>query len=225
MLATGGQWAGDMNTTALINRVALAIQDASFDDDAILGYINEGVEAVAGEVPLPALETETTIDSVASQGFTELPEDFQTHLRYVYSNKTRRKITILSSLVRLREETPELEGGLIKRCAVAGNLLYYAPAPAEEEELLIIYHAKPEEYANSTGEDAIIPSHIGPRILLAYACKEIYEFIEDGVDGQKVNVARWEQKYQEALEELKMFLGPLYNRPTGEMAPTDMMRL
>lgn len=214
-----------MNVQALINRVSLAIQDASFDDDDILGYINEGMEAVAGEVPLPALETETTINSVASQGNTFLPDDFQTHLRYVYSNTTKTKITILSSLVRLREESSEFEAGKIRRCAVAGELLYYAPDSSTAEELLIIYHAKPEEYTNTTDAETIIPSHIGPRILMSYACKEIYEFIEDGIDGQKVNVARWEQKYQEALEELKMFLGPLYNRPTGEMGTTDMTGL
>ena len=50
-----------MDTELLIERVARVIQDASFSDEDILAYINEGLGAVAGEVPLPALEVETTV--------------------------------------------------------------------------------------------------------------------------------------------------------------------
>ena len=214
-----------MDVGALITRVARVVQDASFDNDDILSYINEGLAAVAGEVPLPSLETQDTVATVVDQEWTELPEDFQTHLRFVYSQTRREKLTILSNLVRLREETVWPEGGLVQRVAVSGGKLFYSPVPAESENLDLIYHSRPTPYEGDDAETDYIPAHIGPRILLAYACKEIYDLIEDGVDGAKINVQRWEQKYQEQLQELIMFLGPLYNRPTGEMGTFDAMRL
>jgi len=214
-----------MDTKLLIQRVARVIQDASFLDEDILAYINEGLGAVAGEVPLPALEVETTVETDPLDDNIALPTDFQTHLRFVYSQVQKRKLIIMSNLVRLRETTPALEGGLARRVAVSGGRLYYAPTPAAAETLDLIYHAKPTPYEGDDDETDYIPVHIGHRILQAYACKEIYELIEDGVEGQKVNTAKWEQKYAEQLQELVMFLGPLYNRPVGEMSTFDAMGL
>jgi hypothetical protein len=206
-----------MDTELLIQRVARVIQDASFSDDDILAYINEGLAAVSGEVPLPALEVETEVATDPLADNIALPTDFQTHLRFVYSQTRRRQVRILSNLVRLREVSPAIEGGLVRRVAVSGGRLFYAPTPAEAEPLDLIYHAKPTPYEGLDDETDYIPVHIGHRILQAYACKEIYELIEDGVEGQKINTAKWEQKYVQQLQELIMFLGPLYNRPVGEM--------
>ena len=214
-----------MDTELLIQRVARVIQDGSFTNDDILAYINEGLGAVAGEVPLPALEVQETVETDPDADHIPLPELFQTHLRYCYSQTRRRPVRILSNLVRLRETSAPIEGGLVRRVAVSGGKLFYAPTPAEPELLDLIFHSKPVPYEGDDAEPDYIPVHIGPRILQAYACKEIYDLIEDGVDGAKINVQRWEQKYQQKLQELIMFLGPLYNRPTGEMGTFDAVGL
>jgi hypothetical protein len=217
-----------MNIKALLERTSLVIQDGSFTHAIVLPFINEGLRVVAGEVPLQALEKEDIITTVADEGETSLPSDYQNHLRYAYSNTGRRRLRIYSNLVRLREMTPTNTGGFIARCAVSGTrTLHYTPVPSTEEELSIIYHSMPEPYESLTSEDEedIIPAHIGPRILLAYACKEIWNLIEDGTEGQQVNTAKWENKYEMALEDLRTFVGPLYTRPNIEMLPVDMTGL
>ena len=45
-------------------------------------------------------------------------------------------------------------------------------------------------------------------MLTNYACSRIYATIEDGVDGQLVNTAKYEALYQEALLRLERYARP-----------------
>lgn len=214
-----------MDTEALISSISKVIQDGSFDDDDILAYINEGLEAVAGEVPLKFLEVRDTINAETTNGYVALPEDYHDHLRFVYSNTTKRRIKIYPDLARLLEKTQMTGVGVISRCCVSGGNLHYTPIPSSVEELQVIYHKMPEPYEGDEDEDNVIPSHIGPRILRAYACMEIWNIIEDGTEGPQVNTQKWGEKYNLALAELKLYMGPFYTRPNNEMESTDEMGL
>lgn len=214
-----------MNLDSVISRVERAVDDASFGRGDIRGYINDGLEAVAGALPLPSLEKTAVVETVADQNWLELPSDFYMHLRYVQSEKTNRRVQMYPDIARLYERTPVTEGGLVRRCTAVGGRLYYSPTPASPEELKIVYHARPERYTASGTVTDYIPAHIGPALLEAYACKEIWDLIEDGVDGAKINTDRWEQKHAQRLEALMLFLGPFYNRPVHEMETLDVMRL
>lgn len=215
-----------MDVNLLIRTVlGRAVQDLSFADVDVLGYINEGLATVAGLVPLPRLETLTTVEADPAEESIPLPEDFLVHLRYAYSLVTRRKLLILSNLVRLREATSRHDAGSVKRVAVSGDRLFYSPSPPSYEQIEIVYHRKPPEYAGGEDEQDIMPEHIGPRILLAYACRKMYAVTEAKAQEHKENFAYWDAQYRECLEELKAFLGPLYNRPVNEMRIFDAMGL
>lgn len=209
-----------MNVTRLIARVARTVQDGSYSDGDILEYINEGLFAVSGLLALPELERSALVSTDPDAKHVPLPADYHNHLRFVYSGNRRRSIRIYSNIVRLREERP-----LQMAVAVSGSNLHYYPSPAQPEELEIVYHARPEEYIDDLVQPDHLPSHVGLRVLHAYCCKRIYDEIEDGIDGQKINTLAWEKRYIEAVGELSMFLGPFYTRPVGEMGSFDMMRL
>lgn len=202
-----------MNTIALYTRVSRIIQDASFSESDIVDYLNEGLLAVCGEVPLPELETSATLTTLTDADHVALPGDFLVHLRFAYSGDTNRKLSILNSLSRLRELTLHTVAGPVKRVVASGGNLFYAPTPTTAESIKIIYHKTPTPYTGIASEPDYIPAHIGPRILVAYAAKEIFELIEDGAIEQKVNTIHWMQKYQMALDELKVYLGNLYSPP------------
>ncbi len=208
-----------MNTVALYGRISRVIQDASFSESDIVDYINEGLRAVCGEVPLPELETSTTLTATDTQDYVALPADFLVHLRFAYLDDTNRKLAIMNSLTRLREITLGRTGANVVRVCVSGGNLFYAPVPGTSQDINIVYHKKPTAYTGTEDEPDYIPANIGPRILLAYACREIYELIEDGAMDQKVNTVHWTQKYQMAMDELKGFLGPMYAPPVSRQTP------
>ena len=213
-----------MNVDAVVARVMRAVDDGSFSPSDVKSYINDGLEAVAGMLPLPSLEKTATVTTVLSQAYLTLPTDFYHHVRFVKSQTTRRHITMYPDLARMYECTPVAEAGTVRRATVVGNSLHYSPTPATVENLTIVYHAAPTRYATSTGPD-YIPAHIGPALLEAYACKEIWDLIEDGIDGSPVNAQRWQAKFDKRLEDLRLYLGPFYNRPVREMETLDVMRL
>lgn len=209
----------------MYTRVSRVIQDASFSENDIMDYINEGLRAVAGEVPLPALETSGELTAAITGGSVELPADFLVHLRFAYSGTTNRKLAILNSLTRLRELTLRSTGTSVSRVCASGGQLFYAPLPTAEEPINIIYHKAPTPYTGLANEVDYIPPNIGPRILLAYCCKEIYELIEDGAVDQKINTMHWLNKYQMHMNELKEFLGPMYAPPTSRLTPNAEPRM
>ncbi len=202
-----------MDVSKIIERVQKTVQDVSFTDDDILDYINEGIMTVAGLIALPALEKTDTVITATDKDYKALPDDFHGHLRHVYSTARRVQVEIHSNLVRLREKVSRRTSGFVFGVAVSAGNLFYTPTPLMAETLEIIYHTLPDPLEDTMDEPDYLPPHVGPILLHAYACQCIFDLIEDGVDGNKINTAHWEGKYQAALGELLLFVGPLYTKP------------
>jgi hypothetical protein len=47
-----------------------------------------------------------------------------------------------------------------------------------------------------------LPDHLQHELLVSYACKEIFNETEDGVEASKVNTLRYEARFQAALARL-----------------------
>ena len=203
-----------MNVTELIEKVQTTVQDPSFIDEVVLGYINQGLLEIAGLIPLSELETVDTVTTVEGASEVDLPSNYHKHLRRCYSQTSLRSIPIFSNVVRLKEKLyANGVGGIVRGVAVKGRVLCYEPEASATEDLEITYHAMPSAMDDTEDETDYIPAHIGPRILQAYVCKCAFDLIEDGMDGQKLNTLRWESNYNNNLAELALFVGPLYTKP------------
>lgn len=205
-----------MNVTELIEKVQGTVQDSSFIEDVVLGYLNQGLLTVAGLdfVHIPELETHDEVETVADAYLVDLPDDYHKSLLQAFSVTNNRNIVIYPSYVRMTERLGRAgSGGYVRGVAVKGSQLCYNPIPSSKETISLVYYAYPTPLQDTDDEPDILPRHIGEKLLHAYACKECFDLIEDGIDGKKVNTARWEEKYNQALVELTRFLGPVYTKP------------
>jgi len=200
-----------METAAEINaEVARRVQDSAFILDDTVRYINKGLKEIAGTLLLPKLlTTETTVDTVVDTAYADLPDNFMQNLHYCYSNNYNRKIRIYDSLELLYSSFTTLDlGGRVVGVARRGERLYYQRIPASAETLRIHYYKYPTEITASTGEPDCLPEFLVRPLLVNYVCKEIFELIEDGMEGPTPNTDRYEKKFGIAMAQLNAHIGP-----------------
>jgi hypothetical protein len=67
--------------------------------------------------------------------------------------------------------------------------------------------------ANDRDKPDMLPSHLHRRLLVNYACKELFSRIEDGMDGKKANTAYHDNEYKTAFSELELWIIPRASEP------------
>jgi len=227
----------------LIADVRRLIQDDSYGDETILGFLNDGITEIAawdnddpklglvGNILLPALETSAIVTTSLTDAFVALPANYAKELYKVTFAGQLSPIDILSNMrVMLEQWDDDLtHEGLVEDVTVVGGRLYYQPIPTEATELTVWFYRLPTllENFDPSGEntgfmdsgdttfqgdddtgfiDALsddipncLPDHLHKSLLVSYAAKEIFNEIEDGIEGRKINTERYEGKYQQAL--------------------------
>lgn len=189
----------------LIQRVEEIIQRSY--DGSIEAKINEGFDICASEVLLPALESEGTIDTDAT-GITALPDSWS-YDRGLYSCSygDGNVVNVVDSVSLLEKEYPgfrtELLTGDVKICTVRAKKLVYYPIPSTTTTLTCGFYKEHTELNNLTDTPDELPKHLHYKLLCSFAAKEIFDIIEDGIDGSKVNTAIYSNKFKAALNDLK----------------------
>lgn len=213
-----------MTASQLIWEVQRVIQDSkAYPAEVVLGFLNQGLLDVAswdnldpklgivGSILLPALEASGSVTTEPEIPYVDLPSDYHKELYQVSFDDQPSIPNILSNMrVFLEEYDGDLTNtGPIEDVTVVGSQLYFQPIPEEATELTLRYYAQPPLLVNydpsETETDDIpicLPLEFHRGLLVNYALKEIYDEIEDGIDGQKLNTARYEIKYQQALSKL-----------------------
>ncbi|MHC4310882.1 MAG: phage adaptor protein [Planctomycetota bacterium] len=201
---------------SLAEKVAQRIDDRSYTYDTILDKLNQGLRRIAGKHLLPDLETITNVDTDANVNNIRLPRDYQRNLRWAHSTTHNRRIKIYPSTVQLFRWFNMLDQtGRIVGLAIKGRHLYYQRVPSSSETIRLNYWRYPERIDMRTEKVDVLPEHLVEPLLVSYACREIFEEIEDGIDGQKVNTTYYDKKYTEAEGELSELLGPETRLPVG----------
>lgn len=205
-----------IETASEINdEVETIVQDASFGLSDTISYINKGLKEISGLILLPKLlEVETIIDTIISQAYASLPDNFQRALHYCYSNTTNRKIHIYNDVRLLYRQFSRLDlGGQVVGVAVKGQSFYYQRIPLVAETLRIHYYKYPTTIVTEANQPDCLPEFLVRPLLVNYVAKEIYSLIEDGEDGQKTNTMHYEAKFVEAMAELNRYVGPEPREP------------
>ena len=198
-----------MTLNELVQKVQTAIQDPSFSEAQITGYINRGLFEVAGAVQLPELYKFESITTDVDNPFTALPSDFMRDVVFIHSQKNGGRLTVEVSHIKFLKLYPGLDrtGGGIARASVKGSMLFYQPVPSTPDTLTVHYHRKPDMLAEGSDEPDCLPAHLQEALLVSFAAWKIFSLIEDGIEGPKVNTDRYDRDFHLALADLKVFLG------------------
>ena len=203
-----------MTGEELITRVVRTVQDNSYDEEVILDLLNEGLMEVAGRVRLPGLEVTADVDTVPGNHQAALPANYQ-HGLFDCQSLTTIPVRVLNSKRQIMAKYGSFDhsGAVRHVCAPAQNTLYYVPIPEVVDTLTLSYYRLPDTLTE-TGIPSCLPAEFH-KILHSYACFEIFDEIEDGMEGAKVNTDRHEGKFERLVGKLKLRYkeGQSYPRP------------
>jgi len=205
-----------MTLNDLMEDVIDIVQDPKLGEDRPKRLLNEGYEncLFATSDPLPDLEQQGTVTTVLNQAHVDMPDDYLRDLNWVYDQTLDRRVTLLGGLQLLKIKYPGLaKTGNVEHAAVSNRVLYYQGIPATRRTLSLNYYRKPTLMANDRDTPIMLPSHLQRRLLVNYACKELFSRIEDGLDGKKANTAYHAMEFDRAFKELELWIIPRASEP------------
>lgn len=205
-------------TEELVDFVSDIIQDSSYTDATILKYINRGLRQIAGGLfitspdrtqvfssPLPNLLTSDTITTSLTLPYVTMPEDFGRNLIAAISSATNIRLTIIDSFAEFLNMYPTLNmSSSVINVAVRGTRLYYQGIPTSADTITLHYYSTPTELEDDEDVPDCLPTHLQEELLINYAAMKIYDQIEDGIDGAKVNTDSYTAKFMKAMIDLEM---------------------
>ncbi len=207
---------GTCRAGRLVDEVAAIARDPSFTATGILELLNRGLFEIAGRVRLPELETSAEVSASPDRAEVRLPADYHRDLLSVTVPAERRRVRLYPCLESLERRFPGLDRtGNVLGAAAGGRSLYYQGVPASPVTLRLRYYRAPEPLETESGRVDCLPQHLAASLLVSYACREIFERIEEGADGRKTQTERFEARFDAAMRELEAFYGPEYRESDG----------
>jgi hypothetical protein len=179
-------------------RAALAaiIQDPSYNDEYLNQYLNYAYALAAGMVQIPGLKSIgslTTVVDTYTLDLSLLTGGFGGKLTYIGRSAANAKaITIYATLEDFVAAYPTLDetGAVVEAVVNEGSTLWYQPYPtaaADVDTLNVVYYRNPPTLSDDTDVPSYIPAHIHSELIVLGAAWTIFDQIEDGIDGEKIN--------------------------------------
>lgn len=199
-----------MTLGELRQELANVVQHPSYteDDELLTRYLNEAYIHAVDRAMIPDFKRVDTVNTVVDQAYANI----STISTYSFSGRlllvNGGAIEILKSLEELNFNYPDMTlAGPVAAVALEGNILWYQKVPATPQTLSIVYYAYPPEMVDDEDVPEAIPVFLQRRILVHRAASFIFDQIEDGVEGQKVNTAAQRLQANNAMQELFHHLG------------------
>lgn len=191
----------------LIDEVQIIVVDDSDSVvDAIPKRINEALFEAVEAADIPEFKKVGIVTTIIDQAWTTMPSGFNGKLLFVGNDSTSLAIAE-GGVQQLMETSPLLdESGPVHTVAVEGTTLYYQGIPDAATVLPILYRVFPTAF--SASNDVVpdcIPPHLQTSVLVHSAAAKIFNTIEDGVEGEKVNTNAQLYLHNGYLEQLKAF--------------------
>lgn len=190
-----------MNLEEMRDEVENLVDDPSFDPDTIDSYLNQMLTYSAGLVNLPTLKRISTVDTIVGQAYASisgLDGGFSGVLRRV-KNDEGKEPRIFSNLESLLDVYPTMvEEGAVEAVALEGSTLWYQKIPLSAETLLLLYFQNPSTLVGGGDSPGDIPEHLHRKLLVHGAAYMMFDQIEDGIEGEKVNTVH---HFHQALNE------------------------
>ena len=179
-----------MNLEELRDEVKIIIADPDYSDDEIDKYINQALSYTAGLVNLPDLKAIESVDTITSQNYVNLSTitgGFSGVLRRV----VKEGIKIYPTLELLASDYVGNwdAAGEVEAVCLEGNVLWYQKIPALAETLMCVLYKNPTVLEDDDDIPSNLPASLHKLLLVNGASHLIYNEIEDGIEGEKVNTA------------------------------------
>jgi hypothetical protein len=179
-----------MNRLEIRTEVENIIQDGSFSKTVLNGYINQAIAYAAAQVDIPELKRISTVDTIPGQAYASLSGltgGFSGKLGRV-KNADGDAIEIFSTLDLLLDDYPTMdEEGDVEAATLEGSSLWYQKIPDAAETLTCLYYKNPAILSADDESPSGFPTHLHRQIFVHSTAYIIYDMIEDGVEGEKVN--------------------------------------
>lgn len=181
---------GFMNRLQIRTEIENVIQDDSFSETTLNEYIEQAILYTTANADIPELKRIDTVDTILGQAYTSL-----SGLTGGFSGKLRRvknvegdAIKIFSDLALLMDEYPTMdEEGDVEAVALEGSTLWYQDIPTATETLTCLYYKNPATLSLDTESPSDFPVHLHRHLFVHGTAYMIYDQIEDGIEGEKVN--------------------------------------
>jgi len=179
-----------VNLGQLRAEVYAVCQEAGYSTTDVDGYINEAVRDVADQVTIPELKRYDTSVTVVSQAYCSLATltgGFSGRLVRTYCDGAVIE-KVYASLELLMDAYPTMvEVGDVEAVALEGSTLWYQKIPIVATTLSVIYYQNPATLVNDEDEPENFPFQLHRALFVAGAAAIIFDKLEDGIEGEKIN--------------------------------------
>ncbi len=196
-----------MTYKELQDAVAEKVKDTSTAIAAMIpDIINEAYQQITEDVTLPGLKAVGLVNTVVAQEWVNIKStitDFSGKLLYV-GTKADGPITIVDGGVeQLYQTYYDLDAdGDLEAVAQEGDVLYYYKTPATATSLVIIYYRTPTTMAADGDTPSYLPDLLHRDLIVNKSSAIIFDHIEEGMEGDKVNTRSCLAQYEIAKAKL-----------------------
>lgn len=192
----------------LVAEVAGIVGDPGVSEEDIVRALGRGLWAAAGAARLPDLATRTRITLEPGQADAALPADLMHGPVDAFLLPAGGRVRLAPDLAALRRLAPGENPGRPRFGAVAGGRLHVRPVPRERVVLEIDYHRLPRPLVGAGDKPEGLPPHLAGPLLVASACRELFERLEEGTDSGKVQAQAYARRFEALVAELVAWHGP-----------------
>jgi len=189
-----------MDLSQLITAVRSAVHDSDYTESIITEHLNEAVLAVATGVlipgrrqlspPLPDLYTTDDVVTVLNTGYLTLPADYNRNVIMVVDSDGN-TLTRAPSWLKFMKDNADKAAGGANKYVVSGNRLYYRDIPTAPKTLTVHYYKNPTPMVADTDIPTDVPITLHRDLLVGYAAREIFNVLELGMAGQKIDTTSY----------------------------------
>lgn len=195
-----------MNAIDLLETIDRKLQDPSYGPEIVLSSLNRGLLFIARQRPLPALQVDGEVQTVQDSDKVAMPPDFHAHLIFAHNKTKERHCRICYNRRTLRSlYEPELQkNGDALDVTDEGGFLYYRRVPVNPQTLKLTFYTHPELLEEA--EESVpscIPESLHQFLLVNYVLWDLFEEIEDGMEGRKVNTEYYAGQFSTGLQMLR----------------------
>jgi len=196
-----------MKADVIIAEIARIVQDITYTEDDIVGYINRGQLALANTLFLPWLADGSATVTTDATTDVLMPSDFHKNIYSASADQNgQNQLAVFTALNALIDEFGVLQteptGPVRAVCHHAGRL-FYQNVPAEPVGINLRYYRRPTVLTDSSDTDWNNDDF--DNAVIAYACWHIFEMMEDGIEGDKINTSYHQGKFRYYEDILSLF--------------------
>lgn len=210
-----------MKLSRMFTEIGLLVNDNSFFDDDpdklldITVRINEAIKYACSYpgITVPSLRKIGKFTTVPGQAFAVIDGVSEQFTGRISRVGEPGKIKIYDTLDDLYDSYfPMTDSGDIEAVCVVGNVIWYQFVPDVATDVMLLLHGDPPvvEYDPSGTTDPeipVIPDLLQINIIAHYVAAQLYDGIEDGVDGNKNNTINSKNSVAVGIQRFAEFLG------------------